>query len=156
MNELARGTDAVKLVTETLQKTKYCNPWVSTLEVDTKGDTIQQVLSELRSDLMDRVIATVQDSDFEVTAVEVLTSLVRSKTPGFLFLMSGDTPFERVPDDGVSNLHRILAKYPNPDRALYIVKVEKIPWVFDPVESGSPHPDETGMLHVSTQGQAAS
>lgn len=126
------GTNATELVTNQLQRSKYCNPWVCTLEVDITAATSLQTLGELRADLMGKIISTAPGVNFEVTDVNELTALVKSKTPGFSFLMSHDVPFERIPHDGGPLLQEMLARHPGPARGLYIIKVEKVPWVFDP------------------------
>lgn len=124
------GTSVEQVVNNLLQQRKFNPSLVVVFEMDA-----QKTLEQVHSESLGKVINTAQGQSFEVTAIGEFSSIVKSRTPGLRFLMSGDVPFERIHEDGEAYFREITAKGCAAGRRIWLFKLEMVPWVFDPETS---------------------
>ena len=107
------------------QKSKYVNPWIILVEKD-----LSSGMEELTSSLLNKVVLVNEGESYEVTRIGRFTGVVDSKTADRCFLMSDEVPFQRVLKS--QSPEHLLRDLPV-GRALFLCQVERVPWVFDPV-----------------------
>lgn len=118
----AASTSVEQVVGKVLQKSKFKTSVVITFEMDGSKS-----LDEVRSESLGRVMDLGQGQSYEVTAIGEFTSIVKSKTPGLLFLMSGEVPFERIREDGEASYREMTAKGCAAGRRIWLFKLEMVP-----------------------------
>ena len=126
----AHATSACAFLKQLSVKSKYVNPWIILVEKELAGG-----LEELSADLMNKTILVEEGESYEVTRIGQFTGVVDSQTADRCFLMSNDTPFQRVFKS--QSPERMLRDVPE-GRALFLCQIERIPWVFDPVQWRAP------------------